>query len=114
MYISNNKNGVRQIDEPRAIPGSLGPIIPLLLESRIEENNRAVNWVMNDRSNTRPSILRTVFQGEDGCQSAKPAGVGLSGIPVPCIYEDTIKGLSMICKQTERVEVPLSSPITRH
>lgn len=85
IYIKINNNGVKHIDEPMAIYGSVGPAIPLELESNIEANNMAVNWVMNDSSKTNPSILRTIFQGEDGCQSAKPAGVGLRGMPTLCI-----------------------------
>ena len=83
-----SNNGVRQIAEPRAFSESVGPIIPLKFESNIEANNTAINWVINESSKTNQSILRTVFHGDDGCQSAKPAGVGLRGMPAPCIPMD--------------------------
>ena len=77
-----------QIAEPRVNSESVGPKTPLEFESNIEENNNAVNWVINASSKTNPSILRTVFHGDDGCHSAKPAGVGLRGMPAPCISMD--------------------------
>ena len=64
-----------------------GPISPSKSLSRIPAKiGTDDTWTIIRTRNTKPSIERTTFQGEDGCANTRPGGAGVNGVAGrPCM-----------------------------
>jgi len=79
--VNPTTHGIKQAEPKIVKSGFEGPRSPSRSLSRIPANiATAETWTIMNTSNTKPSIERTTFHGDDGCAKVRPGGGGVNGV----------------------------------